>query len=142
VHPQVAVLPGLAACAADKQGKFMAMHGLLFEKGFAEQALGEDKINALAKEAGLDMARFQKDLEGDECITLLKDSHATLGKLGVTGTPTFFINGRHLVGAQPITEFKKLIDEELAKANAAIARGTRVEDYYRKAVLEAGKPSL
>jgi predicted DsbA family dithiol-disulfide isomerase len=45
-------------------------------------------------------------------------------RLGVTGTPTFFINGRKVAGAQPVGAFKALIELEIRKANALAAKGT------------------
>ena len=48
----------------------------------------------------------------------------------MTGTPTFFINGRKIVGAQPIDVFQQTIDQEIAKAEASTARGVRPEDAY------------
>lgn len=54
----------------------------------------------------------------------------------------FFINGRYFSGNQPIKNFRRLINEELTKANARIAAGTRLEDYYTAWVLERGETSL
>lgn len=142
VHADVAVLPAMAACAADKQGKFLAMENAIWEKGFAQRDLGEEKINALAQEIGLDMERYRKDKEGTECMDSLRASVANLGEVGVSGTPTFYINGRALTGAQPIEAFKKIIDEELAKADRAIASGTPAASYYQKVVVEGGKKSV
>ncbi len=142
VHADVAVLPALAACAADKQGKFHEMQELIWDKAFAEQDLGEDKINALAKEVGLEMTRYKADLESEGCINTLRESVENLSNLGVNGTPAFYINGRHIAGALPIETFRSLIDEELKKADAAIAGGVTLADYYRKAVIEGGKKSL
>ena len=55
---------------------------------------------------------------------------------GVNGTPAFFINGRFLSGAQPIANFKVLIDEEMKKVEASGMNGA---DFYKKNVVEAGK---
>lgn len=142
VHADVAVLPALAVCAADKQGKFSELETLIWEKGFAERDLGEAKITALAQQAGLDMDRYRKDMESQECKDSLQRSVENLSSMGVSGTPTFYINGRPVVGAQPIQVFKEIIDEELAKASSAIASGTRLENYYRSVVIEGGKKSL
>jgi predicted DsbA family dithiol-disulfide isomerase len=65
-----------------------------------------------------------------------------LSKLGVRGTPAFFINGRYLSGAQPIESFKAVIDEELKKADEAIKGGVKAEDYYRTAIMEKGKKTI
>lgn len=139
VHADVAIPSALAVCAAHKQRKFAEMEALVWKKGWGERDLSLDRMDALAQEAGLDMARYRQDVTSEPCMDSLRQSARTLSGLGASGTPTFFINGRNLVGAQPIENFKRLIDEELAKANRAIAAGTRVEDYYRTAVMAAGK---
>jgi predicted DsbA family dithiol-disulfide isomerase len=59
VHPQVATDPALAACAAHLQGKFSAMEHLLWEKAYkANRNFSRDNLEALAKEAGLDVAKY------------------------------------------------------------------------------------
>jgi len=141
VHQQ-AVLPGLSACAAQAQGKFSEMTQLIWDKGFGAGDLGAPRMEMLAGEVGLDIDRYRKDIEGDACKEWLKRDYVQLNGLGVNGTPVFYINGRYVSGAQPISVFKRFIDEELAKANKAIGAGTPVESYYQKAVLDAGKPKL
>ncbi len=143
VHPQTATIPALAACAASRQGKFGPMDHLIWEKGYnAGRNLSEDNMLKLAGELGLDLARFRADLDGEDCKRTLKQNEQELRALGVHATPGFFINGRFLSGAQPIENFKRLIDEELRKANDAIGRGVKVDDYYGEAVLKAGKKSI
>ena len=61
-------------------------------------------------------------------------SEALAERLDVRGTPTFFINGRHVVGAQPIEEFRAVIDERLAAARALVAAGVRPEDVYARTI--------
>ncbi len=141
VH-QPAVAPGLASCAAHRQGKFRAMAGLIWEKAFGTGDLSVAKLEEIAKEAGLDLDKYRKDLESEACMNWLKRNYTELHKLGVNGTPAFYVNGRYLSGAQPVDNFKKVIDEELAKANREIKAGTPVESYYQKAVLDVGKPGL
>jgi predicted DsbA family dithiol-disulfide isomerase len=143
VHPQTATIPALAACAASRQGKFGPMDHLIWEKGYnANRDLSEENMLKLAGELLLDPVRFRADMDGEECKRVLKQNEQELRALGVHATPGFFINGRFLSGAQPIENFKRLIDEELRKANDAIGRGVKVEDYYSEAVLKAGKKSM
>jgi protein-disulfide isomerase len=142
VNPQAATIPALASCAAALQGKFTELEHLIWEKGFKAQDLSADNMEKLAKEAKLDMTRFAADMKGSACAERIQQDQDDLARFGVNGTPAFFINGRHLSGARPIGHFKKLIDEELAKAEAASAAGTQVEDYYRVAVLEKGLKEL
>lgn len=142
VHPQVATTPALAACAAGKQGKHSEMMELIWEKGFkAGRKLGADNMTTLAKEAKLDMKAYEKDMEG-ACKSELADDRKMLSAVGVSGTPAFFVNGRFLSGAQPIDRFKKVIDEELEKANKALASGSSLDAYYAENVVKKGKKKL
>jgi protein-disulfide isomerase len=141
VH-DVAVAAGLAACAANIQGKYAAMKELIWEKGFKAQQLSPEHLEGLAGEAGLDVAKFKTDVASDGCKKWLADSQEQLSRVGTTGTPAFYINGRFLNGAQPFEEFKKLIDEELAKADKAIAGGIAKDKYYQVAVVDKGLKEL
>jgi protein-disulfide isomerase len=138
VHPDSATTPALAACAAHKQGKYEQMKKLIWEKGFKSRDLGRENMDKLAAEVGLDVNRYKADIDGEECKKTIQQDQATLSNFGVRGTPAFFINGRYLSGAQPIDNFKRVIDEELKKANERIQQGTKAEDYYAKFVLEQG----
>lgn len=101
-----------AAEAAHRQGKFWAM----YEKIFANQAdLSPEKYDAWALELGLDMAKFKQDMASADVKKRIDADKLEVEKLGVTGTPAFFINGRYLSGAQPYENFKKVIDEELGQ---------------------------
>ena len=142
VHPGVATTPALAACAAHNQGKYKQMANLIWEKGYkAGRNLGQDNMEKLAGEVQLDMGRFKADMEGACKQTIQKDQRE-LAAVGTRGTPAFFINGRFLSGARPIDQFKRLVDEELKKANERIAKGTKLEDYYDEWVLKKGKKTL
>jgi protein-disulfide isomerase len=141
VHPQTATIPAMAACAAHKQGKFWEMFSLLFDKAYPTRDFGEQRMRELAADLGLDATQFDSHLTGLPCKQLLEDDQNALRALGVSGTPAFFINGRFLSGAQPIDNFKALIDEELKKADAALKadKKLKVKDYYRKEIFEKGK---
>jgi hypothetical protein len=139
VHPQAGTVPAHAVCAADRQGKFKPMYDLIWEKGFkAGRNLGLDNMEKLAGEVGLDMARFKADMDGP-CKQIVQEDQADVAKVGTSGTPAFYINGRFLSGAQPIDQFKTLIDEELKKANERITKGeATVASYYDEFVLKRG----
>ncbi len=111
IHPQAAPA-AYASEAAHRQGKFWEMHDLIFEN---QRQLNDQKYLDYAKQIGLDTERFQKDAKSSAVLSRVEADTAEAGKLGVTGTPAFFINGRFLSGAQPFESFKRLIDEELAK---------------------------
>jgi protein-disulfide isomerase len=98
--------------AAHDQGKFWEMHDLLFAN---QQKLERADLEGYAQQIGLDMGKFKGALDsGKEKARIAKDAQDGTAA-GASGTPTFFINGTKLVGAQPIDAFKKVIDEELAK---------------------------
>ncbi len=100
-----------AALAAGAQGKFWEMHDLLFER----KTLQRDQLISLAKELGLNVAQFTRDLDSHKFRGAVEADRREGAELGVDGTPTFFINGRALVGAQPIDQFRKLIQAELKR---------------------------
>ncbi len=86
--------------------------------------LREDTPRALAEAAGVDGQVIEQGLR-DKRWAATVDRDLALGKrLGVNGTPAFFINGVNLSGAQPLEKFKEVIDAELGKARALIAAGT------------------
>ena len=131
VHPQSATIPAYAACAAHKQGKFKKMYNLIWEKGFKEgRDLSKDNMIKLGRKAGLKVAKMKKDMAGD-CPEKVRKDQADLAKVGVLGTPAFYINGRFLSGARPVDQFKTIVDEELAKAKAS---GIAKKDYYEHVV--------
>lgn len=107
-----APLASKASLAAGEQGKFWEMHDKLFEN---QRALKKENLVQYAKDLGLDGSKFEKDLDNPKFDDMLKKDLAEGQANGANGTPTFFINGRQLVGAQPYDAFKKMIDEELAK---------------------------
>ncbi|MBW1907344.1 MAG: thioredoxin domain-containing protein [Deltaproteobacteria bacterium] len=69
-------------------------------------------------------AKFKKALADDKYSKTIQEQQTLASSLGARGTPAFFINGRNLRGAQPLTAFTTLIDEELGKAKALVAKGT------------------
>jgi protein-disulfide isomerase len=91
-HPQ-ALPAALAAVAAQKQGKFWAMHDLLFAN---QRALAPEQIDGYARQLGLDMPRFQADMASDAAKAQVEADRRLARRAGVRGTPTVFINGRLL----------------------------------------------
>ena len=141
VHPQVEIAH-LAACAAHRQGKFIEMDALLWAKAFETRQYDDAHIADLAKEAGLDAGRFAADRKSPDCKAWLQKDQAELQTFGVGATPSFFVNGRFLSGAQPLPAFAQLVDEELKKANDRIAAGTPQADYYKTWVMDKGEKKL
>jgi len=101
-----------AAACADDQKKFWEYHDKLFAN---QGALKVDDLKKHAAELGLDTARFNECLDSGKKAELVKKDTAAGEKVGVSGTPAFFINGVVLSGAVPAEEFKSIIDAELSK---------------------------
>ena len=101
-----------AAMAANAQGKFAAMNDKLLANS---SALSRDKYLEIAAEIGLDIKRFTNDIDTNAYKKSIDEQAAEAMKVGASGTPASFVNGRFLSGAQPYEAFKKIIDEELAK---------------------------
>jgi protein-disulfide isomerase len=133
-HPN-AMPAAKAAEAAGKQRKFWEMHDKLFEN---QKALTEENFIAWAGELGLDVEQLKKDMADPALEKKIKEQQAQGMTLGARGTPAFFINGRFLSGAQPVDNFKRLIDEELKEADALIAAGTPKAQVYEK-IIATGK---
>jgi protein-disulfide isomerase len=110
-HPHAEKAAEAAQCAAD-QGKYWEMHEKLFAN---QQKLDPASLKAHAKDLGLDQGKFDKCLDSGDKAKVVETNKAAGSKVGVTGTPAFFINGYQLTGAQPFEEFKSLIDQELAR---------------------------
>jgi protein-disulfide isomerase len=131
-HPQ-AMPAAIAAEAAGRQGKFWPMNGLLFEH---QKELSPEQYRRLAKKLRLKLRRFDEDLEDPKLRERVVAEQTQGMMLGARGTPAFFVNGRFLSGAQPFENFKKLIDEELAKARALIDRGVPRMQVYEVTIAE------
>lgn len=106
-----------AAHCAEEQGKFWEMHDRLFSKG---GPLSDGDLYRFATQAGVDHDKFDQCLTSGKYKEAWKVSQDEGNRVGVTSTPSFFINGRMLVGAAGYDVFSKIIDEELA--NTATAR--------------------
>jgi protein-disulfide isomerase len=102
----------IAAEAARNQGRFWEYHDKLFAN---QERLEPADLTRYARELGLDMTRFDKDLSDPALKTKVQADMAEATALGVKSTPTFFINGRIVRGAMPFETFATIIDVELAR---------------------------
>jgi protein-disulfide isomerase len=118
-----------AAMEANDQGKFWEFHDKLFAN---QQKLAREDLEKYASEAGLNMTKFKAALDTNEHKSVIDADQQLARSLGASGTPSFFINGRSLRGAQPFEAFKAVIDEELAKAKELVGKGTPRSQLYAK----------
>ena len=100
-----------AECAGD-QGDFWGMHDKIFEN---QQSLDINSLKQWALDIGLDSAQFNSCLDNSKFAGEVNADFSQGESYGITGTPAFFINGIKLVGAQPLSAFKQIIDQELAE---------------------------
>jgi protein-disulfide isomerase len=101
-----------AECAAD-QDQFWAYHAYLFahQAGENQGAFTKEKLMAFAQELNLDMTQFGPCLQTDRTAERVQTDTREGGAAGASGTPTFFINGQPLVGAQPLAAFESAIQQ-------------------------------
>jgi len=122
---QFAKPAAIAGEAANSQGKFWEFHDKLFAN---QKKLAMNDLKQYAKEVGLDMAQFEKDLADPGKKKRVDEDMAEARLLGVTGTPGFFVNGRFLNGAKPFPEFAKVINAELQRLNLPIPPAATIQD--------------
>lgn len=119
IHP-AAPLAHQAALAAKAQGRFWEMHDLLF----AHQARAQrGDLLGYAKTLGLDMDRFERDLDSEAIKKVIAADIAEGGRLGVGGTPTFFVNGKVYSGTKTLVQLRALVAGAVRTARAAAASG-------------------
>jgi protein-disulfide isomerase len=115
LHPQARGAAEAARCAHE-QGKFWEYHDLLFTN--APKASPDD-LGKYAEQVGLDGKKFDVCLSDGSQQAAVQQDVEEGSRLGITGTPMFFINGRPLSGALPFEQFVQVIEEELARSPVA-----------------------
>jgi protein-disulfide isomerase len=131
-----APLAAQAAVAAENQGKFWQMHDILFKN---QANLKKPDLEKYAAEIGLDMAKFKADLESPATKKRVDDDLELGKKLGVQGTPNFFIDGRPIRGAVPFEQFKSAIDDELARGKKLQEKGMSASKVFAALMKGEGK---
>jgi protein-disulfide isomerase len=110
-HAEGAAVASL--CANEQSSKlFWKMHDEMFKN---QDSLSADGLKKLAKNVGLNSADFDKCMAENKYLAQVKADMEEGQKINVKSTPTFFINGQLIAGAQPLDVFTQLIDEELSK---------------------------
>ncbi|MBI4361244.1 thioredoxin domain-containing protein [Candidatus Micrarchaeota archaeon] len=117
-HPMAHVSSEAARCAGD-QGKYWQMHDKMFGEQNADSSgtttvnYSVDDLKAWAREIGLDGTAFDACLDSGKYKDSVAADYREGVSAGISGTPSFVINGQTLVGAQPYSAFKSVIDAEL-----------------------------
>lgn len=125
-----AMVAALMARSAQEQGKFWPF----YERLFSQKGLDMERLEAYGREAGLDMDKVLGDLEALKWGTAVQKDMRQGRKLGVTGTPSYFINGRYLNGAKPLELLREIVDEELALADGWRKQGVTPDKIYAHAI--------
>jgi protein-disulfide isomerase len=111
LHPNARRVSEAARCAGD-QGRFWEFHDAAYA-GTVGTDVSPAAMQKLATAAGLDVAAFEACLASGRHAAGIQRDLEQAQRLGLSGTPAFFVNGRLLTGAQPFEAFAKVIDEEL-----------------------------
>jgi len=99
-----------ASLAARDQGKYWEMHDLLLKRS---PTLDRGSLIKYARELGLDVKKFAEALDGKRHARDIERDKKLAVDMDLFNTPTFFINGRKVIGDRPFEFFKKIIDEEI-----------------------------
>ena len=102
-----------ASLAAQAQGKYWEMHDLMLARS---PKLDQASLIAYAGELGLDVQKFTKAIDGGDPAGKIDRDLQLAQSMDLYNTPTFYINGRQVVGERPFDYFKKIVDEELQQA--------------------------
>ncbi len=116
LHPN-AQLAAQAAEAAGIQGKYWEMHDLLFTKqsDWSASSTARDIFTQYAQTLGINMDQFKKDIDSDTVKNKIAEDVGDGNALGITGTPTFFLNGVKLDNPASLADFEVLIKKEIVE---------------------------
>jgi len=118
----------LASIAAHNQGKFWEYYGRLFDD---IKKIDEENLSKWAVELGLDMEKFNQDRNSEEAGKIVQNDMASGSAFGVRGTPTLFINGKRIVGANG-PKIQELIIAQIAEGEKLKAKG--IKDVYSEII--------
>ena len=116
-----------ASMAAHAQGRFWEYHDMLFAN---RRKLGDADLVNYARRTGLDLNKFREAMRTKTYEKVVNLDRALAQKLGIKGTPTFFINGRKKVGSMSYRKLKKMINQELAYAQYLVQEGVAPDKIY------------
>jgi protein-disulfide isomerase len=137
MHPD-APLAARAAVAAQAQGKFWPMHDWMYAH---QRELDRASLEKSAASLGIDLGKFRAALDAPETQARVTADSQAAQAVGVSATPTFFVNGREHVGGLPFEAMKLEIDKEIARADKLLSSGVKPQDLYGRLVADAAGPS-
>jgi len=140
IHPAAAAA-ARAVLTAGEQGKFGEFHDALWhDDNQGAGGLGFSTFTRVAEQLGLDVERFERDFQTRAVGDQLAADVLLARRLGVSGTPGFFVNGRYVDGARSADTFARMIDEELTRAKQLEAEGTPRAELHAALMREALGP--
>jgi protein-disulfide isomerase len=138
-HPwaERAVEAALEVRAERGDAAFWQVHDAIYAH---QSELGDDLLVKLATAAGARADSVRKAMAGHTHLGEIERDVDLADDFEAEGTPTFFVNGRRLVGAQPLEAFAAIIDEEVTRAQDLLAKGTRPGDLYGALIKDGKEP--
>ncbi|MDC0717351.1 DsbA family protein [Nannocystis bainbridge] len=141
-----ALVAALMARSALEQGKFWGF----YDRIFGQKGMDLESLQDAARAAELDLSKIQDDLEALRWGTAVQKDLRQGRRLGVTGTPAYFINGRHINGAKPLELLRSVVREELELAAKWREQGVKpdriyahaIQDGYREVQVRKPRPGL
>lgn len=133
-----APLAARAGVAAHAQGKFWQMHDWMYAH---QRELDRASLEKAAASLGLDLSRFKAALDSPATEARVNADVQAASAVGVSATPTFFVNGREHVGGLPFESLKAEIDKEIARADKLLSSGVKPAELYGRLVADAAGPS-
>lgn len=114
MHPNASQAHAASECA-NEQGKFWEYHSLIFQD--ISKSQDDAGLLSLAEKLGLNQEQFKSCLGSETVKTLIQESVKKAQSFGVDGTPSSYINGKPVVGAQPLESFEKAVQEAFGQQN-------------------------
>lgn len=139
MHPRAEPASELTLEARAQKGEkgFWDAYDLLWKN---QQKLADEDLLGYAKELGLDVDKVKDAIVNKKYNAQITADQDLADDLQASGTPHFFINGRRLVGAQPIEKFKAVIDEEMKKAQDLLGKGVSPKELYDTIIKDGKTP--
>jgi len=113
LHANAYLAAEAAMCAGDQE-RYWDYHDALFQ---GKKGMGEEAFKGYAAELGLDTVAFNDCLDREKYKDFIREDMAYAASIGVQSTPTFYVNGKLVVGAQPLAVFEQIVQAELAELN-------------------------